>query len=159
MSAETSAPAAEPYSERCAQIVSMVFETMLGLTVSPLPQGETVPPPVFTSAIYFVGAWKGALLFECTAPDAFALTAHLMSIPEPKSFDDDVRDSLGEIVNMIGGNFKALLPQGTMLSMPSVIEGRQYSLRLPAVPVAIETLQFSGNPMAVTLVKMPEDGR
>ena len=159
MSADTCALPTEPYGERCAQIVAMVFETMLGLTVDPLPVMETVPPPVFTSAIYFVGAWKGALLFECTAPDAFALTAHLMSIPEPASFDDDVRDSLGEIVNMIGGNFKGLLPQGTMLSMPSVIEGRQYSLRLPAVPLATETLQFSGNPLTVTLVKMLEDGR
>lgn len=43
---------------------------------------------------------------------------------------DDVRDSLGEIVNMIAGNFKALLPDGAAISMPSVVEGSDYTLRV-----------------------------
>jgi hypothetical protein len=31
---------------------------------------------------------------------------------------------------MIGGNLKAMLPRGVALSMPSVVEGSDYSLRV-----------------------------
>jgi len=43
--------------------------------------------------------------------------------------DEDVRDALGELANMLAGNLKSVLPSGVVLSMPSVIEGSDYSLR------------------------------
>ena len=47
-----------------------------------------------------------------------------------KLIRDDVRDSLGEIVNMIEGNFKALLLDGAAISMPLVVKGSDYALRV-----------------------------
>jgi chemotaxis protein CheX len=44
--------------------------------------------------------------------------------------DEDVRDSLGELANMLAGNLKSVLPSGVVLSMPSVIEGSDYSLQI-----------------------------
>jgi chemotaxis protein CheX len=44
--------------------------------------------------------------------------------------DDDVRDVLGELANMIGGNMKSCMPTGVRLSMPTVMEGRDYDLRI-----------------------------
>ena len=44
--------------------------------------------------------------------------------------DDDVRDVLGELANMIGGNLKSVLSRGIQLSMPSVVDGSNYSLRI-----------------------------
>jgi len=41
-----------------------------------------------------------------------------------------VRDALGELANMLAGNLKSVLPSGVVLSMPSVIEGSDYSLRI-----------------------------
>jgi CheY-specific phosphatase CheX len=43
--------------------------------------------------------------------------------------DDVVRDVLGEVANMIGGNLKCVLSKGTRISMPSVIDG-DYRLRV-----------------------------
>ena len=47
--------------------------------------------------------------------------------------DDVIRDVLGELANMIGGNLKCVLSQGIQLSMPSVIDGSDYSLRVCGV--------------------------
>jgi len=41
----------------------------------------------------------------------------------PSRVDDDVRDSIGELANMVGGNLKSLMPPGVALSLPSVVEG------------------------------------
>jgi hypothetical protein len=37
---------------------------------------------------------------------------------------------LGELANMIGGNLKCVLTRGIRLSMPSVVDGSDYSLRV-----------------------------
>jgi CheY-specific phosphatase CheX len=44
--------------------------------------------------------------------------------------DDVVRDVLGELANMIGGNLKCVLTRGIRLSMPAVVDGSDYSLRV-----------------------------
>ncbi len=41
-----------------------------------------------------------------------------------------MRDVLGELANMIGGNLKSLLGSGIRLSMPSVVDGVSYSVRV-----------------------------
>jgi CheY-specific phosphatase CheX len=48
----------------------------------------------------------------------------------PDIVDDDVRDVLGELANMIGGNMKCCMPTGVRLSMPTVMEGRDYDMRI-----------------------------
>jgi CheY-specific phosphatase CheX len=52
-----------------------------------------------------------------------------------------VRDVLGELVNMIGGNMKCVLTRGIQLSMPSVVDGSDYSLRICGAAVR-ERLAF-----------------
>jgi chemotaxis protein CheX len=44
--------------------------------------------------------------------------------------DDVVRDVLGELTNMIGGNLKCVLTRGIKLSMPAVVDGSDYALRI-----------------------------
>jgi chemotaxis protein CheX len=118
------------YREDLARIVVSVFQTMLQLDTEPAKSTWTPAPDGLTAAIYFAGAWKGAVLLECTRPQAFEFTHRLMSIDPPGSVDDDVRDSLGELANMLAGNLKSVLPHGIDLSMPSVVAGSDYSLRV-----------------------------
>jgi CheY-specific phosphatase CheX len=53
-----------------------------------------------------------------------------LSVDPPGKVDDVVRDLLGELVNMIDGNLKRVLARGLRLSMPSVVDGSDYSLRI-----------------------------
>lgn len=120
----------EAYDTEVCRIVQDVLLTMSQYPVEPgdgslLPGAERV-----TCAVYFAGIWSGALLIECPLPMALEVTARLMGIPKPVQFDDDVYDALGEFANMVGGNLKSVLPPGVTLSMPSVVEGSRYSLRV-----------------------------
>jgi chemotaxis protein CheX len=121
----------EAYRDQAIELFCEVFRTMVRLEVYPCPEpASPAPDPVVTSAVYFAGSWKGAALLECNLELAKIFTERLMPGCHPVSFDDDVRDCIGELANMIGGNIKALLPDHAELSIPSVIEGRNYSVRL-----------------------------
>ena len=45
----------------------------------------------------------------------------------PEDVNGDMPDAMGEVTNMIAGNLKSVLPPGVALSIPSVIEGRDYT--------------------------------
>jgi len=146
------------YREDLARIVVSVFQTMLQLEIAPTETAWTPAPDALTAAIYFAGTWKGAVLLECTRPQAFEFTHRLMSIDPPASINDDVRDALGELANMLAGNLKSILPHGIGLSMPSVVEGTDYSLRVCGGSL-IDRLPYS-SPLGViwvTLIEMIEE--
>jgi hypothetical protein len=48
-----------------------------------------------------------------------------MSIELPTELNPDVIDAMGELVNMIGGNLKALMPEETTISAPHVLTGKE----------------------------------
>ncbi len=122
----------DTFQEDVARITADVFQTMLGVEVHPDPS----PPPstrsaqLVTAAVYFAGQWKGALLVECTVGQALHFTARLFGAGVPECINDDVRDAAGELANMIAGNLKSVLPGGVSLSMPSVVEGQDYTLKV-----------------------------
>jgi chemotaxis protein CheX len=116
--------------EEITQIVQSVFETMLGLEVAECRTPWTPPSHPMTSAVHLSGNWNGALFLECSDAQARGFASRFLSIDPPAAVDDVVRDVLGEIANMIGGNLKCVLPPGMQLSMPSVVDGTDYSLRV-----------------------------
>lgn len=124
-----------------AQIVESVFATMLSLELNQcatpwFPSGDRV-----TSALHLAGDWNGAVLLECDRRQACCFASRFLSIDPPDVVDDIVRDVLGELANMIGGNLKCVLSPGIRLSMPSVVDGGDYSLRVCGATVR-ERLAF-----------------
>ena len=124
-----------------AQIVESVFETMLNLEA-----GESGTPwfpseDRLTAAVHLAGDWNGVVLLECDRGQACRLAGHFLSVDPPGTVDDVVRDVLGELANMIGGNLKCVLTRGIHLSMPSVVDGSDYSLRVCGAEVR-ERLAF-----------------
>lgn len=120
----------DAYQTEIARIVEDVFRTMLRLETGLAPMPETAGPGSLTAAVQFVGEWMGAVLLQCTARQACQLASRLMPGLQPTRVDEDVRDALGEIANMVGGNLKPMLPPGVALSMPSVVEGNDYALHI-----------------------------
>ncbi len=120
----------EAYDTEVCRIVEDVLLTMTRYPVAPGESEYCEQPGRTTCSVYFAGEWSGAILLECSLAMAFEFTARLMQIQKPTQFDDDVYDALGELANMIGGNLKSVLPRGVSLSMPSVVEGSNYSVRV-----------------------------
>src|ERR1700722_3579948 len=107
-----------------AQIVASVFTTMTNLEVSRCEAPWFQSEDRLTAAVHLSGGWSGAALFECNRHQACQLASRFLSIDPPDALDDVVRDALGELANMIGGNMKCVIPLGAIsLSMPSVVDG------------------------------------
>ena len=71
---------------------------------------------------------------------------------------DDMQDVLGELTNMIAGNFKALLSGACHLSMPTVVEGIDYKLIVPGSKLITQVaLDCQGQPFMVTLLERNEE--
>jgi chemotaxis protein CheX len=63
-------------------------------------------------------------------------------------------DAIGEICNMVAGNFKnkiAGLGDGCMLSVPTVITGTEYSLHSMVSDEIHTTFLFEGEPVMLSL--------
>jgi chemotaxis protein CheX len=124
-----------------AQIVESVFATMLSLEVNEcgtpwVPNGDRL-----TAAVHLTGNWNGAVLLECDRGQACRFAGCFLGMDPPETVDDVVRDVFGELVNMIGGNLKCVLTRGIRLSMPSVVDGSEYCLRVCGAEVR-ERLAF-----------------
>jgi chemotaxis protein CheX len=120
----------ESHQVDIAQIVETVFHTMLDLDVQRSNVSSAAVPNSLTAAVHFAGDWKGAVLLQCGLPEALAFTNCLMPGYEHVGADEDVRDALGELANMVGGNLKSVLPPGVALSIPSVVAGTDYALHI-----------------------------
>jgi len=110
------------------EIVQTVFLTMTGLTLQPAGNAGWEPrTDRLTAVIHLAGAWKGRVLVETSVRQACRLTSLITGVVEPSGLNDDVRDALGEVANMVGGNLKSFLGRGVELSMPLVVEGSHYT--------------------------------
>ncbi len=148
----------QTYEAETQQIVEDVFTSMLKMEVERVyaPQQRRSSPGL-TAAVHFVGSWKGALRIECTPEQTFEYAKRLLGIDPPTEVNEDVCDSFGELANMIGGNLKAVLPPVVQLSMPSVVRGEDYAMRIcHAVTVCNLAFQCELGVFGVTLVEFVE---
>ncbi|MCH8267468.1 MAG: chemotaxis protein CheX [Acidobacteria bacterium] len=134
-----------------------VFEIMLGAQVN--SPSESEPPPVadLTAMVGLAGRICGVLSLRCEATSACRMAAKMLGVEavETAEFGDDARDAIGEICNMVAGNFKAKLAglvEGCVLSVPTVITGADYQLHMLADGTRTEiSFGFEGSPVWITL--------
>jgi chemotaxis protein CheX len=81
-------------------------------SASPLGEAD-----VMRASVTIRGEWDGVVTLEL--PPAAAQTAAERMLAD-RVDHEDVVDALGELVNMIGGNIKSLLPSGSALGLPMV---------------------------------------
>jgi len=100
------------------------------------------------------GQLCGVLSVRC-GNKAAALMASKMLGVELDKVGAEVSDAIGEVCNMVAGNFKnkiAGLAEGCMLSPPTVITGSDYSLHSMAESPGLEiNLLFENMPIAISL--------
>src|SRR5271163_2378326 len=131
-----------------------VFELMAGVRLELLPSpGE--PRGEQTAMVGMAGALCGMTTVRCTRTTAGKLAA-LMLGGDAATDPAMARDALGELCNMIAGNFKAKvsnLADHCMLSVPTVITGDNYSMdAVPPTEGLTLALVFEGEPIFVTLI-------
>jgi chemotaxis protein CheX len=118
----------QSYEEQIGEVVGSVFRTMLEADVSTTPQ--ELPDPSVTALIAFGGKWSGGFELRLDYASAVTLAQRFLQADDMNEFNDDVRDAIGELANVIAGNLKAILPLGTTLGAPSIVEGKDYAIRI-----------------------------
>lgn len=111
-------------------VVSSVFETMMGVSVMPTESQWSKDLDRVTATISLTGYSSGVLVLEAEKFQACQFAGHFLAMDPPPEVDNDVRDVLGELANMISGNIKSALMPEAALSLPSVIDGASYTLHV-----------------------------
>ena len=130
-----------------------VFDLMMGcqLTAPEIPINGSFDT---TSMIGFPGKVRGIMTFSCGAKAAMLMASKMLAAPATE-VTREVLDALGEVCNMVAGNFKNKVPsmgEGCMLSVPTVITGKNYSMHSLADTAALEVrLSFEGMPIVISL--------
>lgn len=118
------------FEESVASIVQSVFTTMLELPVQTSEKNASRQGARVTASVFLEGTWNGAVSIECTRQQACDFAGKFLCSDPPSEVNDDVRDVMGELANIIGGNFKSTLGPNVFLSVPSVIDGSDYEVRV-----------------------------
>ncbi|MGB9235998.1 MAG: OmpA family protein [Terriglobales bacterium] len=132
--------------------VEEVFEIMLGCRVKPALRTDHAPATEFTAMIGLAGALCGILTLCCDRKTARGLASCMLG-PEIADSEEQVSDALGEICNMIAGNFERGSAQMKSASQPafdriaSLLRERHCRVRVEGHTdnVPIHNPQFSSN--------------
>lgn len=109
----------------------LLFDTMLMI---PLESGVALTEKVYTfqnsisAMLGFAGEAQGMLTIHCPEQIAFAITSALLGI-EVNEVNDDVKDTIGEMANMVLGGIKdGFTEQGVEinLAIPTILAGCSY---------------------------------
>ncbi len=111
-----------------------IFATMFGETAMLIPHSEISDTPRISSILGFAGQLSGFISLHFSGAMACKIAEGFLGMPI-EGIDDTVRDATAEIVNMAGGGLKKQLSRDQEMfkvSIPSVVEGLEYSTRGPA---------------------------
>ena len=132
-----------------------VFELMLGSQLSLPESADAKPPHDVTAMVGLAGQFCGMLSFCCGKKSALLITSKMLGVELEKISSSEMSDALGEISNMVAGNFKNKISgmgDGCMLSPPTVVTGSDYDTYSLADRPGLEIrLVFENLPITVTL--------
>lgn len=121
-------------SEKIIESTMEIFSTMVMMDISvagPPLAGSGKLCDTITGMIGLAGTHKGVLAIHIPNPVAIAITSSFLGM-DVDAINDDVRDAIGELANMLGGNVKTILSQNGRdieLSLPSTISGHEYGFQ------------------------------
>lgn len=114
-----------------------IFATMVMVDVSvdgpPLQTSGTLSDSI-SGMIGLAGTHKGVLAIHVPNHVALTITSSFLGT-DVDEINDDVRDAVGELANMLGGNVKTILSKNGRdidLSLPSTISGHKYGFKATA---------------------------
>jgi chemotaxis protein CheX len=124
------------FTEEIEQTIGSIFETMLAMPVTAVEWPTFEEQNRMAASVHFAGSWSGVVMLEVSPQQACVFAGRFLSIDTPEAVDNDVRDVVGELTNMIGGNLKSAIAPDATLSIPEVVDGGDFSLRICGATVA-----------------------
>ncbi len=133
--------------------MSEVFELMLGCPLSIPSDPPSEEDLEITSMVGLAGQLCGILSVRCSAKSAVRMASRMLGVDVEKA-SPQMWDAVGEICNMVAGNFKNKISgmgDGCMLSVPTVITGADYSVHSMVNENIHVAFLFDGEPVILSL--------
>jgi CheY-specific phosphatase CheX len=106
------------------EVLTLAWATFVDPEAELIPVGLRSGGPGLVAEVAVLGDTPARIAISIDRPGARAVTERMAGpVIGPALDDDDVADAVGELANVLGGNLKALLPEGSTLTLPSVGEG------------------------------------
>lgn len=134
------------------QIVQSIFSTMLDMEVVRAEGAASPDDNSLLAAIQIAGAWTGSVVLHLSDELATESTATMLQMLRSDVTDLDRRDVAAELVNMIGGNLKSLLPGPSFLSLPTIVVGQDVDLQIQDAEIVDEVALISSSGTALVRV-------
>ena len=142
-------------------VLKGIWTTVLGSELNVAGDVPSSGPPEegpsqashMSSCVQFSGDWQGAVRIDCPSLVARRIAAIMFAMDAEALSPEEVRDALGEIANMAGGNIKPLLRGKCQLSLPAVTEGMAFQQMLSGAQTLFKVDFDSGQgPLADTVL-------
>jgi chemotaxis protein CheX len=131
-------------STQIEEVAQCVFETMLDMRLSADVDSLGLKREDLLATIQITGAFMGSVILGLSSEAAIGAAATMLNVPSEDVTHADERDVAAELVNMIGGNLKSLLPGPSLLSLPAVLDGRQTDFHVHGAEL-LETVRLVSN--------------
>lgn len=145
------------------RIIKHIWNSMLGLNVTRRKEALLESPETrfLTGYVQISGAWNGVFRLDCSFYLARRIAAIMFRFDLSQTSVEDIRDALGEMTNITGGNTKGLLPEPSRLALPVVVlDGSGYANQAPANQIVTQiNLECEREPLRVTLLSFPNGSR
>lgn len=134
------------------EIIQDTWTSTLGFQVDYLESQDFSPVGAFTASVKIAGAWDGEVRMHCPPALARLIAGAIFQVEPDKAGNDETLDALGELIHIIGGNLKALLPQPVTVSLPSLVDPTDSAQTTPRGQTVSElTLLSEGHPFMVSI--------
>lgn len=104
------------------QVVTDVCSGMLGLELEPTSDSSCNEANALSAVVRISGGWESLVQVLAPRKTAVAIASTMFAMSEDELSEAEIRDAVGEIVNMVGGNLKGISEGDSSLSLPCVGE-------------------------------------
>lgn len=141
------------FAKKITASTEEIFNTMIFMDVAagdPLTEGKEVLDCHISSMIGLSGDFTSMLSIHCPGQVAMAVTEAMLGM-EVEEIDADVKDTFGEIANMIAGGLKEAFAAENVnlqLAIPTTVTGKSYTVSSPTrsnkviIPFQLEQGRF-----------------
>lgn len=112
----------QTFESEIDKFTQTIWQSILDLDVTRVEEPYKIEQKENTliGCVHITGGWSGTLTLQCPIPLARRAAAIMFSKSEDDTDMSDIKDALGELTNMTGGNIKALFTGQCHLSLPTV---------------------------------------
>lgn len=136
-----------------SELTRLVWSSMLGLEAEQRAAANV--PFEVAATVDIVGAWEGTVSIALSMDVATHFAATMLGRTEASLSAVEVRDVIGELAHVMGGNVKSAMPGPSSVSMPRIAAATEPP---PADTDASYWFECEGQPFCVTVHEGPRSG-